>query len=85
MEIGKKSGEDVWPLPLNDGHFDQISSDIADIKSTAGNPGASIGAAVVGTFVSEDQPWVHLDIAGVEPARLDITNSRFISSLVLNF
>lgn len=66
MEIGKKSGEDVWPLPLNDGHFDQISSDIADIKSTAGNPGASIGAAVVGTFVSEDQPWVHLDIAGVD-------------------
>lgn len=66
MEIGKRSGEDVWPLPLQKSHFKQIESDIADIKSTAGSPGASIGAAVVGTFVSEDQPWVHLDIAGVD-------------------
>ena len=66
MDIGKRSGEDVWPLPLHPNHFDQIKSDIADIKSTAGAPGASIGAAVIGTFVDEDQPWVHLDIAGVD-------------------
>lgn len=66
MEIGKRAGEDVWPLPLHPNHYDQINSDIADIKSTAGAPGASIGAAVVGTFVAEDQPWVHLDIAGVD-------------------
>ena len=66
MEIGKSSGEDVWPLPLNEGHFKQIKSDIADIVSTAGRPGASIGAAVVGTFIDENLPWVHLDIAGVD-------------------
>ena len=66
MEIGERSGEDVWPLPLHPNHYDQIKSDIADIKSTAGAPGASIGAAVIGTFVEEDQPWVHLDIAGVD-------------------
>ena len=66
MDIGTRSGEDVWPLPLHPNHYDQIKSDIADIKSTAGAPGASIGAAVIGTFVDEDQPWVHLDIAGVD-------------------
>ena len=66
MEIGERAGEAVWPLPLHPSHYDQIESDIADIKSTAGSPGASIGAAVVGTFVDEDQPWVHLDIAGVD-------------------
>ncbi len=66
MKIGKAAGEDVWPLPLNKNHFKAIKSDIADIKSTAGNPGASIGAAVVGTFIDEDQPWIHLDIAGVD-------------------
>ena len=66
MDIGERAGEDVWPLPLHPNHYDQIKSDIADIKSTAGAPGASIGAAVVGTFVDEDQPWVHLDIAGVD-------------------
>ena len=66
MRIGTEAGEDVWPLPLNDNHFKAIKSDIADIKSTAGAPGASIGGAVVGTFIDEDQPWVHLDIAGVD-------------------
>jgi len=66
MRIGKLAGEDVWPLPLNNNHFKAIRSDIADIKSTAGSPGASIGAAVIGTFVDEDRVWVHLDIAGVD-------------------
>jgi len=66
MDVGDRAGEDVWPLPLHPNHYVQIESGIADIKSTAGNPGASIGAAVVGTFVEEDQPWVHLDIAGVD-------------------
>ncbi len=67
MEIGKTSGELVWPLPLHPNHFDQLKSDIADIKNSGvGSPGASIGAAVVGTFVDEGLPWVHLDIAGVD-------------------
>ena len=57
----------MWPLPLHKNHFKQIKSDIADIKNSgAGNPGASIGAAVVATFVDEELPWVHLDIAGVD-------------------
>jgi leucyl aminopeptidase len=67
MAVGEASGEHVWPLPLHPNHFDQLKSDIADIKNSGvGNPGASIGAAVVGTFVDEDLPWVHLDIAGVD-------------------
>ncbi|WP_100656097.1 leucyl aminopeptidase family protein [Alteromonas flava] len=67
MAVGEAAGEDVWPLPLHPNHFEQIESDIADIKNSgAGNPGASIGAAVVGTFVDENLPWVHLDIAGVD-------------------
>lgn len=66
MKIGKSVGEPVWPLPLNKSHYKAIKSDIADIKSTGGSPGASIGGAVIGTFVDEDRPWVHLDIAGVD-------------------
>ncbi len=73
MEIGKRSGEHVWPLPLHPNHFEQIKSPIADIKNSgAGNPGASIGAAVIGTFVDEDLPWIHLDIAGVDWLDSDI-------------
>jgi leucyl aminopeptidase len=67
MAVGKSAGEHVWPLPLHPNHFDQLQSNIADIKNSGvGNPGASIGAAVVGTFVDEELPWVHLDIAGVD-------------------
>ena len=66
MEVGAAAGEDVWPLPLHPNHFTQIESPIADIRNTGGSPGASIGAAVVGTFVADDLPWIHLDIAGVD-------------------
>jgi len=66
MEIGEASGEAVWPLPLHPNHFVQIESLVADIKNIGGSPGASVGAAVVGTFVADDLPWVHLDIAGVD-------------------
>lgn len=73
MDIGNISGEDVWPLPLHPNHFKQLKSGIADIKNSGvGNPGASIGAAVVGTFVDEELPWVHLDIAGVDWLDADI-------------
>jgi len=66
MEVGKTAGEEVWPLPLHPNHFEQIESPIADIRNTGGTPGASIGAAVIGTNVAEDLPWIHLDIAGVD-------------------
>jgi len=73
MDVGERSGELVWPLPLHANHFKQIESPIADIKNSgAGNPGASIGAAVVATFIDEDLPWVHLDIAGVDWLEADI-------------
>jgi leucyl aminopeptidase len=73
MDIGELSGELVWPLPLHANHFKQIESPIADIKNSgAGNPGASVGAAVVATFIEKDLPWVHLDIAGVDWLEADI-------------
>jgi hypothetical protein len=34
---------------------------------------------------TNEEQYRFLDIAGVEPAQLDVTNSRFISSLVINF
>jgi leucyl aminopeptidase len=60
------ANEAVWRLPLDDSHFKQIESQFADIKnSAAGNPGASAGAAFIGSFVDETQVWAHFDIAGV--------------------
>ncbi|MFT7245198.1 MAG: leucyl aminopeptidase [Candidatus Azotimanducaceae bacterium] len=61
------ANEAVWRLPLDASHFKQIESDFADIKNSgAGSPGASAGAAFIGSFIDEDQVWAHLDIAGVD-------------------
>jgi leucyl aminopeptidase len=64
---GEKAGEDLWRLPLHPNHIVQIKSVIADIKNgNTGAPGASTGAAFIGSFVKEETPWAHLDIAGVD-------------------
>ncbi len=61
------AGEGLWRLPLDDTHFAQIESKFGDIvNSGVGYPGASVGAAFIGSFVDEDQIWAHLDIAGVD-------------------
>ncbi len=61
------AGERVWRLPLDDAHFEQIESKFGDIvNGGVGSPGASVGAAFIGSFVDEDQAWAHLDIAGVD-------------------
>ncbi len=64
---GDASGEDLWRLPLHPNHDKQIKSVIADIKNgSTGAPGASTGAAFIGSFIKEETPWAHLDIAGVD-------------------
>ncbi|WP_395374706.1 leucyl aminopeptidase [Marinicella sp. W31] len=66
IDMGKFTGDEVWPLPLNDNHFKAIENKVADVMNSGPDaPGASAGAAFVGTFVRETTPWVHLDIAGV--------------------
>ena len=61
------AGEPAWRLPLDASHFKQIESKFGDIvNSGVGDPGASVGAAFIGSFVSEEQPWAHFDIAGVD-------------------
>jgi len=63
--IGDRVGERGWPLPLFEEYFDQIKSDVADIRNTGnkGGAGTITGAAFLHHFVDET-PWVHLDIAG---------------------
>ncbi len=59
------AGEDVWPMPLLDHYFDQIKSDVADLKNAGGREGGSItAAAFLKRFAGDEIPWAHLDIAG---------------------
>jgi leucyl aminopeptidase len=68
--IGKRCGEDFWRLPLNDALFDQLKSNIADMKNTGLRYGGAITAAIfLKQFVDGRTTWAHLDIAG--PADTD--------------
>ena len=60
---GIASGEKVWRMPMGPFYDKMIESRFADIKNSAGRPGASITAAqFLHRFVG-DTPWAHLDIA----------------------
>jgi leucyl aminopeptidase len=64
MAAGKPTGERYWQLPLYDDYTTAMKSDIADLKNTGGRPaGTATAAAFLKTFV-DDQPWIHVDIAG---------------------
>ena len=73
-EIGERTGDRVWHMPLIDDYTDGLESDIADLNHTAdkGHYGAgSVTAALfLEQFVGERQ-WVHLDIAGTARSESD--------------
>lgn len=67
LAAGKRSGEEVWRLPLDARYYAQNASEIADVRNGgSGRAGASNGAAFIGFFIAEDQKWAHLDIAGMD-------------------
>ncbi len=64
FKIGEETGERNWAMPMDEDYNEQIKSDWADIKNSAGRFGGSITAAwFIRNFVGET-PWAHLDIAG---------------------
>lgn len=68
IEAGQKSGERVWPFPLDDDFGDCLKSDIADIKQCRLKGGVDhIEAAYfLKEFVKGKVPWVHVDLAALE-------------------
>lgn len=64
-EASKKGGEKFWRMPMEDGYWEMMKSNIADMVNTGGRAGGSITAALfLKQFVDENMPWAHLDIAG---------------------
>jgi leucyl aminopeptidase len=59
-----RTGEKMWRMPVDQDYFEHIRSEIADIKNTGGRWGGAITAAMFLKEFVEDQPWIHLDIAG---------------------
>ena len=65
VEAGERSGDRVWPLPLWDEYFENMKSTCADMSNAGTREGGSINAAMfLRQFISKEQTWMHLDIAG---------------------
>ena len=65
-KAGEQAGERVWEMPLWEEYFEQLKSDVADMRNIGGRGGGMITA---GMFLSKfvgDCPWVHLDIASTD-------------------
>ena len=65
-QIGHKTGDRNWRLPLHDDFMPGIKSDVADIVNTGKRSygGQSITAGLFLEQFVEKTPWAHLDIAG---------------------
>ncbi len=65
-EAGLKAGERVWEMPLWEEYFEQLKSDVADMRNIGGRGGGMITAALFLSKFIGDHPWVHLDIASTD-------------------
>ncbi len=63
---GEQCGERAWQLPLWEDYYEQIKSDVADVKNTGGRPGGTITAAAFLSKFVGDARWAHLDIASTD-------------------
>ena len=74
VEIGERSGERVWHMPLVDDYSDSLDSDIADLNHAADKGDYSAGSVTAALYLEHfvgDTRWVHLDIAGTGRSETD--------------
>ncbi len=66
LAAARREGEGAWRLPMGPSYDKLIKSRLADIKNSGGRAAGSITAAqFLQRFIRKDQPWAHIDIAGV--------------------
>ena len=62
---GRKAGDRLWQLPMDEEYGEQLKSPIADMSNVGGRAGGVItGAYFIKNFIEDDVSWAHLDIAG---------------------
>lgn len=63
--ISNELNERTWELPLYDEYFEDLKSDVADMKNSAndGMGGTIRGGIFLKQFIRKGMPWCHLDIA----------------------
>ncbi len=67
LDVGKKTQEKVWRMPLNKNFDKLIDSKNADMQNInyVGGAGSTTAAQFLQRFILNKTPWAHLDIAGM--------------------
>ena len=65
VHAGEATGERLWRLPLWDEYRENLKSEWADMKNTAGRNAGTVNAAIfLKEFVPAGVSWAHIDFAG---------------------
>jgi len=63
---GEHTGERVWELPLFEDYREDLMSGIADYRNSGNRDASSSkGGTFLHFFIDKNQPWAHIDIAGM--------------------
>lgn len=77
-----KAGEGLWRMPFHNDYLKLLNSEIADIKNSVSSPfaGSSRAACFLKEF-SENKPYYHIDIAGMDSFANGIATGPFVRTL----
>jgi len=64
LAAARRSGEELWRLPLSASVRDNLKSDVADLKNSGERWGSALSAGLFLQEFTGGLPWAHLDIAG---------------------
>ena len=65
LSVAERTGEQFWPMPLPTELRASLDSPVADLANIGDRMGGMLVAGIfLKEFVSDDLPWLHLDIAG---------------------
>ena len=65
LKVAEATGEQFWPMPLPEELRASLDSPVADMANIGDRMGGMLVAGLfLREFVSNDLPWLHLDIAG---------------------
>jgi leucyl aminopeptidase len=70
IKAGRKSGERVWPFPMDKDFAECLESSVADYKQCREKGGVDHieAAQFLMHFAGDHAPWVHVDLSAIEHA-----------------
>ncbi|RLT37888.1 MAG: leucyl aminopeptidase [Chloroflexi bacterium] len=65
MAAGERSGDKLWPFPMDEAYLEGIKSDMAEVKNSGGKGSGLSSSAKFLEHFTEGYAWAHLDIAAM--------------------